>query len=438
MRRKHGFGKGDLKRLLQLEPEDMAVRFRNNPDQLCWALVLCDDFKGRNTNAPSGLAQAINCLDEVGLKRFLAELVRDGSRLSRMSVSGLAMVGVVLGGTDEDELARRIAQQVISAGTSSLTQLVSLGRRASGRERSNILAAVSGYVLPCLRQGLLPLAVSDGAGRGMLKVNRIDDPKGVIELQGLDWKLPGATAEDVKWLCGVVDATLGASRMPKEGLRVVRAVGTRADEVTSEIQLLWQEIYQAVGNGPGRSLRRWIPPDGLMEVRFELEGCTCFQLGYHLARLYPRAEQFPVVDLEFELWHFALRQRARGTLGESGLLDLLEGFETGSSQWALLALLNRTFVRELHRIAFARGYCDNGRRAKGSDGEANGDGVAVLPHLVDLRRCGRNPSEKALERARTCGLAPPPGYTFAMSPPIKCRLTHPSIQPRVVKLALSE
>ncbi|MDH4358782.1 MAG: hypothetical protein OEV37_02440 [Candidatus Berkelbacteria bacterium] len=435
MGRKRPLDTGGLKHLLHLDPAALAGRFRNNPDQLCEALVLCDRVKGRGSGgAADKLARAINCLDQTAMRRFLAELVRNTSHLAEMGVTGLALVGVVLGGVEDDELAQQIAKLAISSGSSSLTRLVDMGQRSSGRHRTDILAAVTGYVLPCLRQGLMPLAVSDEGGRGRLKVSRIDDPKGVIELRGLDWKLPGATANDVKWLCAVVDAALSASKMPEEGLGIVRAVSVQADEVVAGIRLLWQEISEAVGSGRGRSLKRWVPPDGLMEVRFELAGCTCYQLGYHLARLYPRAEQFPLIDLAFEFLHFGLKRKVTASLGENGLLDLLEGFGLGSNQWALLALLNQALVQELHRLAFSRGYCDNGRKAKGS--EANGDGVAVLPHLVDLRRCGRMPSIAALERARQCGFAPPPGYTFAMSPALKCHSTHPNVRPRVVELTL--
>lgn len=252
--------------------------------------------------------------------------------------------------------------------------------------------------------------------KGNPTIQPLEDPKGKLILEGIEW--PFESRECPEPAGKIVTSFLIEYRMPKELVEKVRQVGERRDDVLNKIVELWREICLSTGDDPPRILKRWIPGHDLFAIEPTLAGVGSEETALVSIRLNP-ADNFPEIKVCFvwSLWGWLMDEE---TLldGETGLLTTLVVYPEGDDEWNLRLWLNLALVQELHRIAFAEGYCKEGRPAEDEDDMPKRSTRAVLPHFRRLCK-GTTASNTAIKRAKKLiGMKPPFGYTFAASPPI--------------------
>lgn len=441
--------------------KEAVEAFGHNPEWFCRAWATAEGLKERRKACLDALREIFLCpaFDRSAIVEIVRHLVQPaqysdwpGSLVSGGDARLASVVVLASCQIDEAELASAAARALMGLPTQAWTPIL---RHAVGGSPSCMTVVVD-FILAMMLDGKVPIPRSDADGVVLVeRIGRLiplevksdaelvattfDDPKIVMGLEPVAWTLE---TQQLAYEVGeVVEQTIQACLVPDEVRDLCLDFASRETEISEQIGNLWGELC-AAANGGDRSIRRWVTSDGSTQVAFELLGHDVALTGVAPATLFiEQCHSFPRMRVELSYVMFSRVFTEKTEIGEGGLFSVLEDHEEGSSQRGLRLLQNLMVVRELHRIAFAEGYCgeQNGNHSHNGTGNGNGAPKARLTHFRRIghlhRQDGRpyEPSEEALSRVPT-NVVVPPGCTYVASPPIHSRAMHPNLKPLVLEV----
>lgn len=434
--------------------------FEHNPEWFCRAWATAEGLGEKHRVCLNALREIFLC--PAFHKPAIVEIVRlmvqeaqypgwPGSFVTGGDARLASIVVLTSCRIDDREIAHEIAVRLLALPVNAWTSVV-FGVAGGSK---GCMAIVQNFVHALLLKGDLPIPrtnsttpvlvnedgifVSRSVGQVSMKFTVVDDPKSHFNLNPVDWWLESQRV--VFEATGIVDGIARACTVPDEVRDLCLDFALREVEIREQIGNLWGELC-AAANGGDRSIRRWVTSDGSTQISFELLGHDVAHTGVAPATLFiEQYHSFPRMRVELSYVMFSRIFTEKTEIGEAGLFSVLEDHEEGSSQRGLRLLQNQMVVRELHRIAFAEGYCGEQNGNHNHNGAGNGNGVpkARLTHFRNIghlrRQDGRpyEPSKEALSRVPT-NVVVPPGCTYVASPPIHSRAMHPDLKPLVLEV----
>lgn len=266
---------------------------------------------------------------------------------------------------------------------------------------------------------------------------------GRTDMTVVDWKVPDRATCEMAMAFTV--ALIRDLRPDPRYMEILCQTRETERQILDRVEALWSDIRRVAEGDTTTGFRRWIMGGGLTHliVEFRHKGFSK-QVGPII--LTPGT--FPEVQV---LIPWRLSKNIGMDVVEcdkidpcSGLLqDLHTTFIPGSDEWYLHLRICLALVETLHNLAFAPSFCNEQTREK-SNGNGH-SGRAVLPHFRRLGTRNRdgeqirdNASGEAVARSvDMVGTEPPPGYTFASSPPIVCKKHNPTLKPVVLEATIS-